>query len=183
MEDEKPCTFAVCNRRQDNVCMDHETAALVPSGPCSSCFFIYVTPKEKEDKRRWLGFLSNSGSLPATHSHPKPVPSKLGAKLKEDIEKAVQLDPSKTCDDISKGFGLGYSPSSFTIAAANKGTLSHFINQSRIDLSGKVNRNIIENFNDLVKKKVDEMDTKNAESEDLNNRILNYCTPYLRYSV
>ena len=78
---------------------------------------------------------------------------------------------------------MGYSPSSFTIAAANKGTLSHIINQSRIDLSGKVNRNIIENFNDLVKKKVDEMDTKNAESEDLNNRILNYCTPYLRYSV
>jgi hypothetical protein len=109
-----------------------------------------------------------------------PVASKLGSKLKEDIEKAVRLDPSKTCDDISKGFGLGYSPSSFTIAAANKGTLSHFVNQSKIDLSGKVNRNIISNFDGLVKNKVDEMDTKNAESNDLNNRNLNYCSPYLR---
>ncbi len=120
-----------------NNCPFHELEPLISSGPCSaSCFMVYIRPGDLGDNRRWLGFLSKSVDASAQHTHPQPVPSKLGSKLKGDIQSAVQKDPTKTADDISKGHGLGYNPISDSPAAANRSTLTHFVGKFKVDING-----------------------------------------------
>ncbi len=99
-EDNKPYTFAVVNRNSENKCMDHPKGLLKESGSCQD-FFVYIRRKDDRDEaakekdestiynQRWIGFLSNSTRL-ASHNHPEPLPSKLGAKLSGDIAKVSQ---------------------------------------------------------------------------------------------
>jgi hypothetical protein len=49
----------------------------------------------------------------------------MDSKLKLDIKKALQVDPSVTPNSINNGFGLGYSPITISNAAGNSKTLSN----------------------------------------------------------
>jgi hypothetical protein len=100
--------------------------------------------------------------------------------LKQDIQEAVKQDPTKTVADISKGYGLGYNPASFSPAAANRTTITHIVNKHRIDFAGMGARKIIQDFHQLVKRKVDEKDSENAESVEYDREIVKLCSPYRR---
>lgn len=176
-EEGQACKYAVVKKMSENRCFIHEQTALIPTGVCN--FIVYVRPIKEEDKRRWIGFFAN-GSGQAAHLHPMPCLSKIGSKLKDDIEKALKLDPTKTADDISKGFGIGYNPITFNAASANKSTLSNLVQKFRIDLTGCGAIATIRGFDKLVKLKVDEEDGKHADNEVDNQKILDMCSPYVR---
>ena len=52
--------------------------------------------------------------------------------------------------------------------------------RTKFDCSGYSCRNTIEQFDAIVKANIDEKDSKLAESEELNRRVLNLSTPYIR---
>ena len=177
-----PCSHTVANRNTVNNCLNHNLAALIPTGPCSDCFFIYISPVEETDRRRWMGFLSNSNPK-ATHHHLQPAYSKIDSFVKCAIRTLVKKDPTKTANDISKGTGLGFSTRIASPATANKTTLRNFVATTRIDINGASSRDIIKRFNELVKDKADEADEKNAVSSIFHQQVLDRCSPYVRYCM
>ena len=102
--------------------------------------------------------------------------------MKEAIIVALEKDPSITADDISKGNSIGFNPMIASPATAHKDTLSNFVKmiRTKFDCSGYSCRNTIEQFDAIVKANIDEKDSKLAESEELNRRVLNLSTPYIR---
>ena len=67
-----------------------------------------------DDGRRWVGI------VPGTqHNHDKPAPHVMSSKVKEDIQRVVSNDSTKTTKDIMKGLGIGYVPAKASAPAAN----------------------------------------------------------------
>ena len=84
----------------------------------------------------------------AIHNHPVPAPSKCGAQLKEAVHKAVEMNPTLTAGDLSKG------------------VLRNLISHATIDYTGSKAIATIKDFNRIIKNKEDERDSKRASSED-----------------
>ena len=141
---------------------------------------VYIAPISIADNRRWLGFLSMSDSK-AIHNHPVPAPSKCGAQLKEAVHKAVEMNPTHTAGDLSKGVGLDCHPAVMNVVAANYNVLRNLISHATIDYTGSKAIATIKDFNRIIKNKEDERDSKRASSEDAKVDLLNRCTPYLRF--
>ena len=92
------CDYAVSNRVQSNRCLIHPEASSIATGSCSGCF-VYLFPVAPANTRRWLAFIGDVKGRTDGHSHPEPVRSKLGSKLEQAVEKAVENDPTLTTDD------------------------------------------------------------------------------------
>jgi len=90
------------------------------------------------------------------------------------------LKPDTSAKEISEGYGVGYIPISASVAAANKSTLRNSVNKNKTDYGGDVARRVIEEFNTLIKKKVDQQDMDASEDLKSHNEVLEKCTPYIR---
>ena len=176
----EPCTFAVSNQFQKNNCVEHyKTASLKSSGPCPS-YFVYVQPTDPEDKRRWLGCLLKEGK--GQHNHPNPGRKKIGTKLDQMIQQAVTDSPTLTASDSSKGEGIGCNPASVSLPAAKISNLQNAVKKARTNTYASCSdKNLLQNFDALIKNRIDEKDAQNAESQEMNEQVLTLCTPYLRY--
>ena len=168
--------------------MDHPESKLNQTGLCDG-YFVYVYPKEhikNNDNRRWIGFLiPGEDKSPAKHSHPIPAGSKVGSYLDEEIGIAVQKNPNLTARDIMNGEGLNFTPSSVSEVANDITTIANVVEKHKIDSPGGAkSKNIIRYFDEQVKNKVDEQDSKMAElDEDSRSRdaeLLKLCSPYKR---
>jgi hypothetical protein len=168
------------NRKHDNPCLNHPGAALRNTSKCDGSF-IYVQPDDQTSKERWLAFMSTANAA-ARHNHPIPIESKMDSKLKLDIDKALEVDPSVTPHAISNGYGLGYSPITISNAAGNSKTLSNYIYKNKIKdgSSSAGGRHLIENFGKYIKNKVDAQDTKACVDEQRNTLVLELSSPYSR---
>ena len=157
-----PCNHALVNKRSLNDCMDHPDASLIQTGACKDSVFLYISPENQDDKRRWLGCLSISPKS-SVHSHPPPAAAKITAQVKEAIIVALEKDPSITADDISKGNSIGFNPMIASPATAHKDTLSNFVKmiRTKFDCSGYSCRNTIEQFDAIVKANIDEIKIAN----------------------
>jgi len=104
--------------------------------------------------------------------------------VKQDIEKAVQLNPTITPSEISRGFGIGYSPMCASLAAENRSTLTSEVRRTKYkELSTLASdRYLLANFETHTKKKVDEEGSKNSE-EERDKEVLLLCSPYCRYNL
>ena len=107
------CNYAVSNRQKVNRCIHHKgNFSLVSTGPCPA-HMVYIWPCS-DDGRRWVGI------VPGTqHNHDKPAPHVMSSKVKEDIQRVVSNDSTKTTKDIMKGLGIGYVPAEASAPAAN----------------------------------------------------------------
>ena len=107
------CCYIVSNRQKINRCSKHkQSCPLVSTGNCNAQM-IYVWP-EIDNGKRWVGL------VPGTqHNHPKPAPHIMSSKVKEDLQKVVEDDISKSTKDLMKGLGLEYVPGEASAAAAN----------------------------------------------------------------
>ena len=182
-EDGQQCGFSLANKHNNNTCIKHHMShSLEKTGKCDSVL-IYVSPLDPKDNRRWLGCLPTNGSSSnvVPHStHPKPVPSKLGSFLKEAVVKKLEQDPSTSTSDISIGNALGFCPISVSLVAANKKTLENFVQSQRIDFSGDNSKLTVSNFDKLVKEKIDILESKIAEDNEMHGKVLDMTTPYMR---
>lgn len=124
----------------------------------------------------------STANAAARHNHPMPIESKMDSKLKLDIKKALEVDPSITPIAISNGFGLGYSPIAASNAAGNSKTLSNYIYKNKIKhgCTSASGQNLIENFDKYIKNKVDSQDTKACVDEERNALVLEMSSPYSR---
>ena len=170
------------NNRSENRCFDHPAAGLVKSAHCATTL-TYISPvADENDHRRWIGLFTVLPGSKAVHGHPIPVCSKLGKALEEDIVSGITNNPTLTPSDLHQGKGLtgGYNPTSSSLAAANKGTMENFVRKYRTTLSGAQARAIIEDYPKLIKTKIDERDSKVAQSKEFDDEILRLTNPYLR---
>jgi len=132
-EDGEPCKFVLSNKYSVLKCKDHPNGNLVSTGPCEA-YFVYVAPKDRTDHRRWFGLLKpGSDENPAMHSHPKPFLSKIPEKLQQDLAKAIADDPTISTADLSKGYGIGYNPSSASVVASDQATLGQVYELDQYD--------------------------------------------------
>ncbi len=142
---------------------------------------MYVRPECEEDKRRWLAFFTQDAEEKCTHSHPMPVKSKIGSKVEQRIDIAVQNDPTLTAAEISKGIGTGCNLSSMTLVATDIKKVRNAVYKSRKKIYSTYSASyILEHFDDVVKNRVDEADLKEIEDPELGKRILHSSSPYCR---
>ena len=145
--------------------------------------FFYIAPLDEKDKRVWVGFFSTVPGAQAVHNHSLPVASKLGSGLKADIAESVKQNPNLKAGEIGRGIGVGYNPTSRTVAAANKGTLANQVKKCKVGLSGAGARQTITLFHDTIKRKVDELEANNGQTTAFNEEMLNLTTPYIRLAL
>ena len=107
------CNYVVSNKQKVNRCTDHSAnSPLVSTGACPA-HMVYIWPCQ-DDGRRWVGVVPGTD-----HNHPKPAPHVMSSKVKEDIQRVVSDDSTKTTKDIMKGLGMGYVPGEASAPAAN----------------------------------------------------------------
>ncbi len=97
------------------------------------------------------------------------------------FDQAISVNPTLTGVDIRLGYGIGYNPTSNSLAAANRGTLANRVYSLKTDYGGDAVKKVIQDFDDLIKKKVDEPDANEGEDPEFTNAVLEKCTPYIRY--
>lgn len=166
--------------------MDHPESKLNHTGLCDG-YFVYVYPKDHiNDNRRWIGFLKpGEDKISVKHCHPIPAASKVSSMIDGDISVAVHNNPNLTARDIMNGEGMEYNPCSVSLAAADIATLANVVGKHKIDSpGGGKSKDIIRNFDEVVKNQVDERDSKAAaadgDSRVLDAEVLKLCSPYLR---
>lgn len=98
------CSFSVSNKEL-RPCPQHPEAALVQSGPCP-VEFVYAWPTSSDDKRRWHSGIVRRNDMKSNnlHNHPLPGPTKVPAKVVQDIQQAMCLDSSLKTHDILTGY-------------------------------------------------------------------------------
>ena len=185
-EAEEPCSHAVCNRKNVNSCMKHPDSLLKATGPCDG-YFVYVSPTDTNSNERFLGILyQREDTSPAKHSHPIPAASKLGSMVEADMAEAIKNNPNLTAKDLMSGEGMEYNPNSVTLVASDIQALAHVAIKHKVDSpGGGRSRDIIRNFDEVVKKPIDERDSaaaeKDEDSKELDELVLKLSTPYKRY--
>jgi len=102
--------------------------------------------------------------------------------VKEDIGKAILLNPDLNQSDISRGSGVGYPPMCVALAAANRSTLTSEVRrQKHKDLATLASdRYLFSIFETRIKKKVDEEGFQNGD-QNVNEEVMSLCSPYCRY--
>ena len=165
---------------RENDCLSHPSASLNRTGDCP-IYFVYIRPKDENDKRRWIGNMDKLEDDIPSHNHPQPIESKLNSMLVADVAHALQTNPSYTANELSKGRGLRYNPAAVSIAAANPATFSNVVNRiKRRVTSGKNAQYIIENFDSVVKNAIDERDNERIEDDEMKNALMDFCRSYIR---
>jgi len=77
---------------------------------------------------------------------------------------------------------IGCNPASVSLPAAKISNLQNAVKKARTNTYASCwDRNLLQNFDALIKDRIDEKDAKNAESQEMNAQVLTLCTPYLRY--
>ena len=101
--------------------------------------------------------------------------------MKEDIGKAILLNPDLNQSDISRGSGVGYPPMCVALAAANRSTLTSEVRRHKYkDLATLASdRYLFSIFESRIKKKVDDEGSKNGD-ETINKEVMSLCSPYCR---
>lgn len=105
----------------------------------------------------------------------------MGAKAEQDITMAVTGDPTLTPAQVSKGFGTRCNPSSISLVAADIRKVRNAVYKARKNVYASYSaKHILENFDEVVKNRVDEADIKENEDPELGKLILNATSPYCR---
>lgn len=170
------CNYATSNKQRENKCLRHELLSLESTGNCNGVF-VYVYPKDKEDRRRWLGFLTTNAE---GHNHPCPITTKPGSQLVEIVADCVRRDPTKMPGDLAKGYGLPCFPGAISIAGANKSCLANIRNKYLIDTGSATAINLVIRFDVLIKAQIDSTDSV-FQDENTMTKINDMTTPYLRW--
>jgi len=174
------CQHSVANKMRENDCLCHPSAPLQLSGKCP-IYFIYIRPKDNNDKRRWLAVMERLDNGIPSHNHPKPIESKLNAVVLTDLQAALHSNPSYTANDLSKGRGMPYTPAAVSLAATNPASFSNTVNRLRRGVTaGRTAQYIIENFDTVVKNPIEERNNKYIEDEDIRSEMKNLCDKYIR---
>jgi len=63
--------------------------------------------------------MEDAGLVLYSTYHPKPAPHIMSSKVKEDIQRVVSDDSTKSTKDITKGLGIGYVPPKPSSPTAN----------------------------------------------------------------
>ncbi len=165
---------------RENDCLYHPSAPLVRTGDCP-IYFFYICPKNENDKRRWIGVMEKLEDDIPSHNHPQPIESKLNSLLVADVAHALQTNSNYTANELSKGMGLSYNPVAVSLAAANPATFNNAVNRIKRGVtSGNTVQYIVENFDVVVKNKIDERDNEHIEDDDVKNEMKNLCGSYIR---
>ena len=120
------CEHTVPNAAVRNTCTDHPNASLICVTDCD-LEFVYVRPENPTDKRRWIGELLRQHQVEPSknfHSHGSISSHRIPKKVRTDIAKAVEANPSLTASQIACGQGLQYRPAAADLSAAHQGRLN-----------------------------------------------------------
>lgn len=111
-----------------------------------------------------------------------PIESKQDSKLKLDMKEALKKNPTKKPNDISKGQGIGYSPMAVSLATVNPSTLASAIYRMKGKEGTSLHalKNLLDNYDKIIKNKVDEMDRKNSVDDGRDAEVMKLCSPYCR---
>ena len=103
-----------------------------------------------------------------------PIESKLDSKLKLDIKDALEKDPTKKPNDISKGHGIGYNPMAVSHAATGPSTLASMVYRAKGKDGTSLHavKNILENFDKIIKNKIDEADRKHSVDDGRDAEVM-----------
>ena len=162
------------------MCLSHPDASLRETEICH--VMCYIKPTDPKSKERWMAFMSTTTEI-AEHKHPMPIESKLDSKLKLDIKDALEKDPTKKPNDISKGHGIGYNPMAVSHAATGPSTLASMVYRAKGKDGTSLHavKNILENFDKIIKNKIDEADRKHSVDDGRDAEVMKLCSPYCRY--
>ena len=117
------CEHTVLNAAVCNTCHDQPNASLICVTDCD-VEFVYVRPENPTDIRRWIGGLLGQHQVESKknlHSHRSISSHRIPKKVRSDIAKAVEANPSLTASQIACGQGLQYHPAAADLSAAHQG--------------------------------------------------------------
>ncbi len=98
-----------------------------------------------------------------------------------EIRKSYTLKEMKEIRSVLHG--IGYSPMAVSHAAANRSTLSSTVYRlkGRDSTSFRAVINFLENFDQIIKNKVDEADRGNSVDDGRDAEVMKLSSPYCRF--